>query len=321
MLIDRVELTLGLVDLGPLDEFALMTLFGTAHAHCLTRGTGHTLRDVVDASGTVLYGGYYWTHLRVPPARRLELHQVWDHVDVGVDVAMFGSLVLASTYALGRPGELDPDDPARWDLAGLPSMRASNTFYPDAVAGEFRSAAPRPGALAPLPKLKAPPAALARFRDLRDHGFTPALDGARRADGLTYPLIGGRDLRPDHGVMFARWVRIADAMERTYLAAQAPGLPRALIDRLSLVERETCYLANRRGEATLVGALVARWTTLPDHDPTSATVAVAELTCDVEIRDDAHVLVRARVRKQLVIPRADSSMVGDARAIIAAHAG
>ena len=326
MLVDEVELTLSHVDLGHLDEQAAMILFANAHSHCLTAGTGHTLRDVTDAQGATLYGGYYWTHLTVPPGRRLEQHRVWDRVAVGVDVRVSGSLLLSSSYVLGRPGEVDPADPARWDHDGLPSLRAGNTFFVDGIEGERRPSAPRPGALAALPKHEGIPASLDRFREQRARAsIDPAFDGPlRSARPIAYPTVAGRDLRPGHAIMFARYIQIADTVERAFLTGELwPPLPRALADCLSVLERETFYFANARGEPCLRGTVRGRLSRCaPDlHGPDRDVVSGGLWTAISEIYDEDNVLlVTSRVRKLLAVPRAEQRLVTQAERIMATHA-
>jgi probable biosynthetic protein (TIGR04098 family) len=270
--IEEVELTLSHVDLGSLDELAAMTLFGTAHSHHITAGTGGSIRDIVDADGRPIYPGYYWTHLVVPDACPLETFAVWDRVAVGVDVRAFGPLILASTYALARPGQLD----GAWDDGARPYMRAGTTFYLDGA--DPRPSVPRPGTVAALPRLAAAPPSLDRFRQVKARGDAdPELAGPLVTAGrIPYELMPGRDIRAGHNVMFSRYVTVADAIEQTVLGRSA-----------SLRERETFYLASARA-GRVHGGLRGRL------DPDGVWTAVVNL-----YDDDGALLVTSRVRKQV----------------------
>src|SRR5258708_33606726 len=131
MLIERVELTLSHVDLGHLTEFAAMVLFGNAFSHRITRGHSDSIRELRDAAGAQLYPAYFYTHLRVPEGRPLERYQVWDEVDVGVEVRAFGGMITDSRYVLADEGELD-EDFGDWDGGLFPTLRAGNMFILEA---------------------------------------------------------------------------------------------------------------------------------------------------------------------------------------------
>jgi probable biosynthetic protein (TIGR04098 family) len=310
VLIEEVELTLSHVDLGCLDEFAAMTLFGNAHCHRITDGTGHSICDITDAAGTTLYPGYYWTHLHVPPHRLLSEHRVWDRIAIGVDVQAFGPMLLSSQYALGRPGEIDGGDSSRWDLAGVPTMHAANAFYLD--GDDHRMGTPRVGVIASLRKLAAAPPAMARFRDVRARAhIVPSFVGNVVRDATTpYALSSGRDIRPGRGIMFARFAAIANTALRDVLtrsAAVTMPMPFALAEHLAVLERETFYFDNVRSDRVLairVSAHVERCAS-NYHGSDEALISVGILDAVVEVYDDRNeLLVASHAKHLLVVPRA-----------------
>jgi probable biosynthetic protein (TIGR04098 family) len=325
MLIERVELTLSHVDLGALTERAAMTLFGVAQAHRLTEGTGHTLRDVTDAAGAPLYPGYYWTHLVVPPSRLLARHRVWDTVAVGVETHSFGSSLLTSHCVLGARDEIG-DAPSPDLLGALPAMRSGSMWYVDGSDGDPRPAAPKKGSVANLPPLTSMPPSLQRFRQVRDR---PAIDPSFTAtlttpQPIAYALGEGRELNGDHGVMFARYIGIADAVERELLCRHAwPPIPVALVDCLAVLERETFYFANVRGERPLRAAVRARVDRCaPDlHGDDRELVSAATLTSTVELYDDGNVLlVSSKAKKLFAVPTVQTRLTNLAARLVAAHA-
>ncbi len=323
MLVERVELTLSHVDLGHLTETAAMTLFGTVHAHRITEGTGHSLHDITDAGGAPLYPGYYWTHLRVPPSRLLRRHRLWDTVAVGVDVGRYGAL-LSSGYVLGRPDEVDAGTNAD-AAAHLPSMRGASMFFIDDGDANPRPATPKRGAIAELPVMTSDLPELRRFREVRDlPSVDPAFTSTLGSPGpIAYPLRAGHQIHGDHTVMFARYIGVADAIERELLLRHLwPPFPAALVDCLEVLERETCYFANVRGERTIRGGIRARLTPCPvDLQLADQELfAAAMWTSVVEIYDDANVLlVSTKATKVLAVPTAQQRLVALAARALATH--
>jgi probable biosynthetic protein (TIGR04098 family) len=323
VLIDRVELGLSHVDLGRLGETALLALFGTAQAHRLTVDTGHSLRDISDANGALLYPGYYWTHLRVPPSRLLGQFRVWDTVAVGVDVARFGAM-LSSSYVLGRPDELDVAMTVD-ALSHLPSMRAGSMFFVDDGDANPRPGTPKRGAIAAIPDLSTAPPELRRFREVRDlPSIDPAFHGALGTPGpISYQLRAGHQIHGEQSVMFARYVGVADAIERELLVRHLwPPFPAVLIDCLEVLERETCYFANVRGERTVRAGIRARLAPCPpdfqlaDHELAASGI----LTSVVEIYDDTNILLAtSKASKVLAVPKAQQRLVLLAARALASH--
>ncbi len=325
MLVDTVELTMSHLDLGRMSEFALMTLFGNAHSHCLTKGTGGSIRNIVDGAGAPLYPGYYWTHLKVPPKRLLRDVLVWDTVGVGVDVQAFGGLLLTSSYALGTPAELEKGLGGEV-MEALPSMRAGNTFYVDGVEGEPRPSAPKAGTVAELPRLKETPVALNRFREVRARAsIDPTFDGTLATrEPLPYQLVFGRDLQPEHGIMFARYVVISDTLERQFLSQEVwPPFSEPLLGCLSVIERETFYFANvRRAHLLRANLRCKLQKLLPGQVETSKDmVAAGLLTTLIEIyADHGALLLMAKAQKLLAVPRAEQAVLAHAEMLLARHA-
>jgi probable biosynthetic protein (TIGR04098 family) len=324
VLVEQVELTLAHVDLGRLTEVAAMTLFGIAHAHRITAGTGNTIRGITDATGALLYPAYYWTHLRVPPDRLLGQHQVWDKIAIGVDAYRHGGTLLASSYVLARPGELD-NHASVDELPQLPSLRAGSMFFSDSD-GDPKPGTPKRGLVADLESLTAPPPSLQRFRAVRDDASidTAFFDTLGAPKTISYPLRVGHEIHGDHSVMFARYAGITDAIERELLIHHVwPPFPIALADCLEVLDRETCFFANVRGEQVVRAGIRARLEPCPPGldvaDP--ELVATAILHSVIEVYDEANVLlVTTKAKKLLVVPSAQQRLVAWAARAVVTHA-
>src|SRR6478735_1570990 len=83
---ETTELTYSHQDLGALNEFGLMCLFGNMHSKALVRGLGITVEDIRDHHGRQLYPAYFHTHLRIPESCPLSQFKAWRKVQTGVEV-------------------------------------------------------------------------------------------------------------------------------------------------------------------------------------------------------------------------------------------
>jgi probable biosynthetic protein (TIGR04098 family) len=323
MLIENVELTLAHVGLDHLAEVPLLALFATAQAHHLTAGTGHTLHDVTDADGARLYPGYMWLHLRVPPGRPLERHRVWESISIGVDVKRYGRLLLESTYVLGAPGEIG-DSAEAWDTDAFPSMRAASMWVVDGHAGVPRPSSPRDGAIAALPPLAASPRAVEPFRKMRatgTFGHAPNARGSRAP--LRYPVRLGRDVAPDHNLMFATYVQVMESAEETLLREELwPAMPGELLLHRRLCEREIFFIDHTGpGEEILADVRIEL---LPSeesaHGPDRDLVTAGRLAATYELYDarTKKLLTCCRAQKLFCVPRSQATLIADLSRFLAA---
>src|SRR5262249_55495019 len=142
-----------------------------AQAHHLTRGLKLRLNEMTDSAGAPVYPAYYFLHLTVPPSRLLRSFRAWDPVQIAVDVARYGVLMLDSRYLVSRPREVAADVPSsEWAARGLPMMRSSSTFVLEGRVGDPQLAPPSQNALGDLTVSAERPAASVRFRELRSQG-------------------------------------------------------------------------------------------------------------------------------------------------------
>ena len=323
MLIEEVELTLSHVGLGGLSEFSLLALFASAQAHALTRGTSHTLSDVVDRDGAALYPSYYMTHLTVPPGTNLAAYRLWERVEVGVDVSCFGGVLLDSRYALGRAGTLGSGD---WDALPVPKMRASSMFILDNHVGEQQLSKPRAGTLGELPTLGSPPASMDRFREVRVRGRigNELRQRSFPARPLTHTVVAVRDAALGRAMMFAKFSEIMDIAERQFLHQLRPAFPSALLDCRAPLERETYYFANVRGGATIEIYVTARVDAAPRVLLAGEVDAIAapRVSFEVELFEAQtnELLAVSRSSSVFAIGKGQQSALRDAERLLNAHA-
>jgi len=325
MRVETIELTLNHVDLGHLSEFALMTLCGVAQCHAITAGRNITIRDIVDAEGRALYPGFFWTHLKVPPAAGLARYRVWDTVALAVDVRLYAGLVLDSTYTLAPPGEAG-GPPERWRSSELPSVRGGTMFVVDGAGAESIPSAPRPTLLAELPRSSRPPDSMDRFSNVQKIGRMNGVLAGQLAPAspILYPVSVGRDLVPGRALMFATFVKIMDWAERRLLLDHTwPAFPADLVDCFHVLERETCFIANCYSEDVVQVDIRASLEPAPSDARgfSPEIVPVGIFVADFELFDRHRrgLLVASRVKKVITVPAAKKRLVQESERLIARH--
>jgi probable biosynthetic protein (TIGR04098 family) len=328
MIIEKVDLTMSHLGLGPLNEYALMVLFANGHSHHLTLGTGITPDQIKDSQELVLYPAYFMTHLTVPPHSLLTTYRLWDRVEVGVDVHRFGETLLESTYILGKEGQI-PNDVEQWQLQQLPSMRANNLIVVDAsVEGSphRRVSVPQEGCMAKLPRVTRPPAAIAKANNVRSNGFDmPASFGRlNTTDPISYQVASGRDAADGHTMIFAKFSEIMDYAEANLLSRRLrPGFPAEVLRHLAVVEREIFYYGNCFAGESLEIHLRGDIQACPAdyHGESLEIISTAILTFIIEIyqHKDNALLAMAKVKKLLAIPMRSQVLVQDVKRLIAVY--
>ncbi len=318
MLIENIELTMSHVGLGQLSEYALMLLFGNAHSHALTLDVENSPDQIVDAQGNVLYPAYYLTHLKVPPHRLLSSFGLWDRVDVGVEVNRFGDTLLASNYLLAGDGEL-PDAVADWVSDDLPFMQGHNLVVVDISEGSSakKVSVPKAGTMTRLNKLRTPPTALMRSKNLRQKGFSRAEPARlRSSQPLIFPILPGRDVAAGRALVFAKFIEMMDTAEFLFLSGLGePGLPTALLQHLAVLERETCYFGNAVAgdvlEIHLSGDL--QECDAGYHGDSLELISCGLLALHIEVYEQRtkQLLVMAQVKKLVAVPTGAAELAGD----------
>nr|WP_279382530.1 LnmK family bifunctional acyltransferase/decarboxylase [Acanthopleuribacter pedis] len=305
------------VGLGTLNEYALMVLFGSAHSTALTEGLANKPSAILDRQGRILYPAYFHTHLVVPPGCDLSDFELWDKVEVAVDIQRFGETLLESRYLLAPPGQI-PDDPADWDTSALPSMAGNNLMVVDAAKGTV--SAPNPETIVALPKVVRPPEAINRAQQVRLEGFGE-YGGREREEMVELAVIPDVDAAPGQAMMFAKFGEMMNRAERT-LFARIPrqGIPTAAFAHLKLQERQIFYYANCFAGDQLRVVLKVRRTDPPGEGLPTTQIPVCCLETQFEmVRVSDHALLAlAKTRKLWSFPISHRDLANDCRRLLAA---
>jgi len=230
------------VGLGNLNEYRLLVMLGTYHSLCLVNGLDITPDDISDNNGRVLYPAYYMTNLRVPLTNFIENYTLWDKVKFSVDIRKFGSNILDSNYRFEKA-----DSSENGEGGQAITMTSNSLFVVDATLDKSVNrtiSAPKANCIAELPKMAKAPGSLGTFKNIRKNGFE--LGKSAIADSVfQYKVCSNRDVSPNHGVIFAKFIEIMDICEREFLCSSNKlGLSEQLMDYIHVVERETYYYSN-----------------------------------------------------------------------------
>jgi len=305
------ELTLSHVALGGLTEAAAMELVANAHCHRLTAGTGHSIRGIVDEAGRVVYPGYYYTKLTVPPRRLLGLHRVWDRVAVEIDVRRYGALLLASRATLSADA---PPDQSRDSADADPViLLACNSFYVDHPGGEKEPVAPKPGTVAALAPLKDAPWGrdvqnVPRvFGDAQSRGsIDMAFEGNLSGENLHWVPRFGHDMPWGQHVAFSHYASICSSFERDYLQsiAAAAAFPTAALQWSETLCRETVYCATVAEESPLVARARMRVSCASTRPLPPGRQLAAELESVIDVRrhSDDTLVLSSKATRVIAIP-------------------
>lgn len=246
---ETTELTYSHLDLGALNEFGLMCLFGNMHSKALVNGLGITVEDIKDHHGRRLYPAYFHTHLRVPETCPLARFGAWKTVQLGVEVKRFGKCYLDSAYVI-KPGEASAVAERDFESGEYPTMHGNNLFIVDvsedtSVARQL--AVPETACVAPLAMVKEKPAAI---QGAKEAGNARGVRTGREyplvaRESIAYAVVPGRDVAPGHAMIFARFCQVMDYAEHVFFTEQLElSLGQDELAEYALVDREIFYLNN-----------------------------------------------------------------------------
>jgi probable biosynthetic protein (TIGR04098 family) len=303
---ETTELTYSHQDLGPLNEFGLMCLFGSLHSKALVRGLGRTVEDIRDQHGRRLYPAYFYTHLKVPEAFPLSRFAAWQNVQLGVEVQRFGKCYLDSRYVIKPASDapLTSDDLA---TTAYPTMHGDNLFIVDvtedtSVARQL--AVPAADCVAPLDSVKEKPVAIQRARDVaRDrvirHGQSYPLSAR---ESIAYRVVPGRDVANGHAMIFARFSQVMDFAEHIFLSDHLElAWGDAELAEYQLTEREIFYFSNACAGDIIDLGVRAR---LTDEVAGERQSTYVETEYQLFRRSNLELLAVGYARKRLAGPRA-----------------
>jgi probable biosynthetic protein (TIGR04098 family) len=262
-----VEIGMPLTGRNNLAETPLLQYLGDRRWRQLSEIVGVPSRDIVDDQGERLYATFFYVEVAFPPERPMAAFGENDRFRVTSTVARYGtSMVDGVSYLLPVDGTADaasgvPAPPfssiPEAIAAGVPAVRLSNIFVRQFGGAEWlkkgRPAHPR---FADIPALSEPPDSYVLTKQaeqegrfgLAGDGWIPMTDGPVERD---YRLIPDRDLNGAGLVYFANYPMFLDICERDVLLSAPWPFSEQLVDRRTVIRRQSAYLNNASSSDTL----------------------------------------------------------------------
>ena len=262
LLYGEIEIGMPLTGRNNLAEGPLLQHLGDLRWRHISHLCGVPSRRIVDEDGNRLYPTFFYVEIAFPHGRPLASFGENDRLKAASDLGRFGTSMLDGTFYLLAEDAPETDRLPYASVGdavadGVPAVRLSNIFVMMFDGAEWlkksRPAAPRFADIRELPE--APDAyALVKRAEQEGHfrppppGYVPMTDGPAVRE---YRLVPDRDLNGAGLVYFANYPVFLDICERDVLASAELPLPSDLIDRRTLVSRQSAYLNNASADDVL----------------------------------------------------------------------
>ena len=256
---EKIELTYSHLDLGALNEYGLMCLFGSMHSKALVYGLDLTVEDIKDHHGRRLYPAYFHTHLKVPKSLPLSRFGAWRHVQTAIDLKRFGKCYLDSSYVI-KPGNHKAPEPIDFTSGIYPTMHGNNLFIVDVTEDSSvarQLAVPESSLIASLDSVSEKPIAIQSAKEVSRNPIIKIKNYYRliSPESIAYKIVPERDVALGHAMIFARFCQVMDYAEFVFFDDQLE-IPFGdhEFSEYSIVEREIFYFNNAyKGDTVDVG--------------------------------------------------------------------
>jgi probable biosynthetic protein (TIGR04098 family) len=260
---EEIEIGMPLTGLNNLAETPLLKHLGDLRWNHLSRLSGIPSRLLVDADGQRLYPTFFYVEIAFPEQRPMSAFGENDRIKIASTLKRFGTSMLdGNCYllpsAFRETDELPFDTIAQSVAQGIPAVRLSNIFVRQFSGAEWlkRSRPANPG-FERIPEAPVTPDSFAAAKQaekdgrfsLPDSTYRPVTEGPVEVE---YHLVADRDLNGAGLVYFANYPLFLDICEREVLRAAKLPLSEDLIDRRTLIRRQSAYLNNASSRDTLV---------------------------------------------------------------------
>jgi probable biosynthetic protein (TIGR04098 family) len=250
-----LEIGMPLTGRNNLAEGPLLQRLGDLRWGHISHLCGVPSKQILDAEGHRLYPTFFYVETAFPRTRPMASFGENDRLKVASDLQRFGASMLDGTFYL-LPEDYPESSSLSFDrvdtavAAGMPAVRFSNIFVMQFSGAEWlkKSRPANPGferiremPEAPNSYALVKQAEKAGYFSLPPAGFVPMTDGVMKR---AYNLVPDRDLNGAGLVYFANYPLFLDVCEREVLAAADLPLTDELIDRRTLVRRQSAYLNN-----------------------------------------------------------------------------
>jgi probable biosynthetic protein (TIGR04098 family) len=263
VLYEDLEVGMSLTCLNNLAESPLLKYLGDLRWRHLSALSGVPSKLFADERGQRLYPSFFYVELGFPSNNPLAAYGENDQIKIASTLKRFGGAMLDGLSYLLPAGYSETKalpfaGVAEAVAAGVPAVRLSNIFVEQHNGSEWlRTACPaNPGfrtiaelAVAPESYLVMKQAEKGDYLSEPRESYQPLTAGPII---IEYPLVIDRDFSSTGLVYFANYPMFLDIAEREVLGAADLPLPREMVDRRTIVRRQSAYLNNAAPNETLV---------------------------------------------------------------------
>ena len=253
---EPLEIGMPVMGIANLSEGPLLQRVGELRWAHVSAFTGAPSKAVVDEEGNRLYATFFYVEIAFPESRPMASYGENDRVLMLSHMARFGGSFLDGvTYLLpddGEPGTVDvpAGGAAQAAAAGVPAIRLSNIFVSQFGGAEWlkKSRPANPG-FDRIPELALGPDSYSMAKQAEKEGqfrlpdatYLDMTDGAVETE---YRLFPDRDVNGAGLIYFANYPVFLDIAEREVLAGAKYRVSHELLNRRTLVRRQSAYLNN-----------------------------------------------------------------------------
>jgi probable biosynthetic protein (TIGR04098 family) len=263
VLYDEIEIGMSLTCLNNLAESPLLKYLGDLRWRHLSALTGIPSKQFADDQGHRLYPSFFYVEMVFPPHSPLAAYGENDRLKIGSTLKRYGGSMLdGHCYLL--PADYEERDAAPFDSiasaveSGVPAVRLSNIFVEQHNGSEWlRTARPANPDFKTIPELALAPESYLTMKQAEKgeplarpgDAYVPLTDGPVSVE---YRLVVDRDFSSTGLVYFANYPIFLDICEREALASARLPLTEEMLNKRTLVRRQSAYLNNASSRDTLV---------------------------------------------------------------------
>ena len=270
--VEHLEIGMPLTGRNNLAETPLLQWLGDQRWRHVSRVLDVPSRDIVDEDGERLYATFFYVEVGFPFGRPMASFGENDRFVVVSTLARFGAsmldgvsyLVPANGNASGDVNAMSFTSVAEANASGVPAVRLSNIFVKKFEgAAWLKKGRPVHERFADIPESNEPPDSYTIAKDAEQagqfgsdpEGWTAMTDGPIDRE---YHLVPDRDLNGAGLVYFANYPMFLDICERDVLSSAKAPLAHDVIDRRTLIRRQSAYL-NNASSRDILGVEMRPW--------------------------------------------------------------
>jgi probable biosynthetic protein (TIGR04098 family) len=310
-----LEIGMPLTGRNNLAETPLLQYLGDLRWRDISEMIGVPTREIVDDQGERLYATFFYVEVAFPPERPMATFGENDRFRIISTLARYGTSMLDGvSFLVPANGNADRVAELREApfsslqeavAAGVPAVRLSNIFVKKFAGAEWlKKGRPVHPRFTEIPALPEPPDSYLTTKEVEKAGrfgscglqSIPMTDGPVQRD---YRLVPDRDLNGAGLVYFANYPMFLDICERDVLLSARLPLSEGLVDRRTVIHRQSAYL-NNASSGDILRIEIEPWISVPEvprRESDETTDLHLHINCRMYRRSDERLMMVSTVQK------------------------